>query len=644
MQIQMSYRHLYYLLCSALLTVGEIQSQDTLLFVDFQNNFLDPLVTIDNDMLPLDPTFQGLGGGFSTVPVNGPNDIRAIGVSSFLGGGTADNWLITPVVEVPDQGATLSWIANSLSGEDTRLESYSVWISTSGNELMNFTELAVEITDESPSQMLREISLEAYAGRAIHIGYQQNGTDKFALALDDILVMRKASGFSAELSSLRCPRYQDISDISFEVVISNTGTETITELMLQLEESGNPLEQFSLTNLTLNPNESDAFVFNPMFLGNAERIDFDIRLLTNQGTEVGFSPNHTLIPIMNPEERTIFVEEATSTACGWCPEGLTEKLFINFLIPEAIVVSVHDQDPMESLVASIGLENIDGFAGYPSLAVNRLGSALPGEVINFVNNEFGPVAVSPTILDFTNTYDPVARQLVVQFEAEALTRMGADDYRFGLYVIENQIRGTSPDFAQANNFSQDAFDVPLVGVDGVDWQRSPDPFPQEQIIYNDVVRDVVGGFDGIIGSFETLNLGESTSFEVDYILPSVFVERNITLVAFVIDAESGEVVAAKEDFLNFVSATSQELSNIEVEIYPNPASKNLYLNAKGVSNEKYIIEIYNMASQLVLEKSLESIGGRMDKELDVEGLQSGNYTLIIRTLDGVLARRISIVK
>ena len=644
MQIQMSNIHLYYLLCSVLLTIGEVQSQDTLLFVDFQNNLLDPLVTIDNDMLPLDPTFQGLGGGFSTLPVNGPNDIRAIGVSSFQGGGMADNWLITPVVVVPDQGATLSWIANSLSGEDTRLESYNVWISTGGNDLIGFTELAGEITDESPSQMAREISLEAYAGMAIYIGFQQNGTDKFALALDDILVMRNASGFSAELTSLRCPRYQDISDINFEVVVSNTGTETITELTLLLEESGNPIEQFSLTNLTLNPNESETFDFNPTFLGEAERIDFDIRLLTNQGTEVGFSPNHTLIPIMDPVERTIFVEEATSTACGWCPEGLTEKLFINFLIPEAIVVSVHDQDPMESLVASIGLENIEGFAGYPSLAVNRLGSALPGEVVSFITDELGPVAVSPAVLDFTNTYDPVARQLEVEFSAQALTSMGADDYRFGLYVIEDLVRGTTPDFAQANNFSEDAFDVPLVGIDGVDWQRSPDPIPAEQIIYNDVVRDVVGGFDGIIGSFETLNLGESTSFVVDYILPSVFVERNIMLVAFVVDAETGEIVAAEEDFLNFVSATSDQLSDVNVEIYPNPASKNLHLNAEGLASEKYIIEIYNMSSQLVLEKSVEPISGLIDVEMDAEGLQSGSYTLIIRHLDGVLARRISIVK
>ena len=628
-----------------MLSISQVQAQDTLLYVNFQDSALTPFVTIDNDLLPLEATFQGLNGAFNVIPVNGPNDIRAVGVSAFDGGGTADNWLISPAIMVPDQGARLSWRANSLSGEDSRLESYNVWVSTSGNEIADFTELVAEIESESPNQIMRELVLDIYSGSTIYVGIQQNGTDKFALALDDFLVSRSPTGFSGNLVNVSCPRYQDINALSYEAVVTNTGTETMTELTLQMEMGGGMSEQLIIDNISLDPTETGSFVFSqtrdPQ---NPQRLDFDVRVLTNDGAEIGFSPNHTVIPITNPEVRTLLIEEATSTTCGWCPEGLTEKLLINFLNPNAIVVSIHDQDPMESVVASLGIENIDGFAGYPSLAINRLSSALPGAVSDFIDIEFSTVAVSPASFDFTNTYDPVARQLDLQFEAQALTTMNAEDYRFGLFVVENLVRGTTPDFAQANNFSQAAFDVPLVGLDGVNWQLLPDPVPAEDLIYNDVVRDVIGGYDGIIGSFETLNFQESTSFEVDYILPSIFDDRNIRLVGYIVDAETGEIVSAKQDFLNFVSSTAASSSDVGIDIYPNPASSIMHLSSKSLRAENYIIEIYNMSNQLVTKMSAGPTREGLDVELNVGGLEPGYYTLIINHLEGVIARKISVMK
>lgn len=628
-----------------MLSISQVHAQDTLLYVNFQDNALTPFVTIDNDLLPLEATFQGLSGAFNVIPVNGPNDIRAVGVSAFDGGGMADNWLISPAITIPDQGARISWKANSLSGEGSRLESYNIWISTTGSDIVDFTELIMEVVDESPNQTTHVIALDSYAGSTIHVGIQQNGTDKFALAIDDFLAIRSPSGLSGELVSVSCPRYQDISDLKYEVIVTNTGTETMTELTLQMEMNGEASEQLIIDNISLNPTDTESFVFSQTIdLTNPQRFDFDIRVLTNDGAELGFSPNHTVIPITDPVERTLIIEEATSTTCGWCPEGLTEKLLINFLFPDAIVVSIHDQDPMENVVASLGIENIEGFAGYPSLAINRLQSVLPGSVSGFVENDFSAVAVSPAIFDFTNTFDPVARQLDIQFEAQALTTMDESDYRFGLFVVENLVRGTTPDFAQANNYSQDAFDVPLVGIDGVNWQLLPDPVPAEELIYNNVVRDVIGGYDGLIGSFETLNFQESTSFEIDYVLPSIFDDRNIRLVGYIVDVETGEIVSAKQDFLNFVSSIAVSSSQIGVDIYPNPTSSILHLKAERLRAENFVIEIYNMSNQLVSKMSAETTGEGLDMTLNVEEYDSGYYTLIINHLSGIVARKFSIMK
>ena len=69
-----------------------LTAQDTIFVADFQSQSLGLFRTVDVDSLPLSEEFDGLSGGFQILGVSGPNDLRAVAISTFEDGGQADNW------------------------------------------------------------------------------------------------------------------------------------------------------------------------------------------------------------------------------------------------------------------------------------------------------------------------------------------------------------------------------------------------------------------------------------------------------------------------------------------------------------------------------------------------------------------------
>ena len=109
--------------------------------------------------------------------------------SYMLGAGalTPENWLITPTLAIPENGATLSyWVAAQAANFPE--EHYDVFVSTSGTDFENFNSIFNE-TLASDNWENRILSLQPYAGQNIHIAFvHKDVTNLFLLKIDDISV------------------------------------------------------------------------------------------------------------------------------------------------------------------------------------------------------------------------------------------------------------------------------------------------------------------------------------------------------------------------------------------------------------------------------------------------------------------------
>lgn len=118
------------------------------------------------------------------------NDFFA-SASSLTNAGTLtpDNWLVTPQLQLSaNNDYTLSWFDAAIDSAHHQ-EHYSVYISTTGNAVANFTATPVFTTTlTTHAYTQRTVDLSAYAGQNIYIAFRHNSTGQSWLLLDDISV------------------------------------------------------------------------------------------------------------------------------------------------------------------------------------------------------------------------------------------------------------------------------------------------------------------------------------------------------------------------------------------------------------------------------------------------------------------------
>jgi hypothetical protein len=102
---------------------------------------------------------------------------------------TPDNWLVTPEITGLNGVTKLSWLVSPQEVGFTA-EKYSVYVSTTGNQIANFTAapLFTEIcTDDMFGGVFRTVDLTEFAGQSVWIAFRHyDCTDEYRLLIDDI--------------------------------------------------------------------------------------------------------------------------------------------------------------------------------------------------------------------------------------------------------------------------------------------------------------------------------------------------------------------------------------------------------------------------------------------------------------------------
>ncbi|MDP7437452.1 MAG: choice-of-anchor J domain-containing protein, partial [Candidatus Marinimicrobia bacterium] len=154
----------------------------TLLSVSFEDGTPADWTIVDND---------ADGNNWFVSVESAGFDLAHYGISGMVvlyNASGNDDWLITPVITVPQdaQSAALKFWARSYSS--SFLEDFNVKLSTTGNSVNDFTVTLGSATDVSSSWTEYSYDISAYAGESIYLALQCVSVNEWYLFADDFLI------------------------------------------------------------------------------------------------------------------------------------------------------------------------------------------------------------------------------------------------------------------------------------------------------------------------------------------------------------------------------------------------------------------------------------------------------------------------
>lgn len=194
-----------------------VQAQEYLFFEDFSDGIPDDWTVIDQDMGTMDPGGAGAflqQGDWHLINFNNVEDAPNLVVSSsYTEDIPADDWIILPGTEIPEQGYKLTWSAAALSPS----ESYEIIVSTVGGTIEDFTNPASEVIYSTNSEAASvevndvftlnhdiEVNLNQFAGETIYIAYHYMASS-WVLLIDNIGIEAPPAGVDLTITGNSVP-------------------------------------------------------------------------------------------------------------------------------------------------------------------------------------------------------------------------------------------------------------------------------------------------------------------------------------------------------------------------------------------------------------------------------------------------------
>lgn len=149
---------------------------------------------------------------------DGPDNKIAFSTSYYAEEGPSDDWLITPAIEIPEEGTpTLYWKAKSYDIEN--MEDYDVRISVADDELESFEETLLSVTDEQAFDFNdRQLDLSDYKGQTVYIAFVNVTDGGYYLAVDDLYISTSDDCILPNLDSMEVT---DLDEQGFTVSWTN---------------------------------------------------------------------------------------------------------------------------------------------------------------------------------------------------------------------------------------------------------------------------------------------------------------------------------------------------------------------------------------------------------------------------------------
>lgn len=654
-------------------------STQTYLYSDVPSNML----AINNGTLTADTLtgnypFRANGqkqkAWLAYVPAN-TSDTIAVSTSWLTPTGTANTWLITPIINNIAANTVLTWEA--MAPDLNNLDGYEIYVSTNTSTnvvVSNFTSLLYSNSGEKNTWQSRGVSLGAYAGQNIRLAFKNNSNNKYQLWLDDIVIQNIANGFDAGAISQDIYKYSTINAINtFSATFKNYGYTPITNLTINYKmDNGVTVSEIKILSPALNYLDTKTLTFTSPYVSATPIYNtYKIWSSNINGQSDQINANDTItgsitISSITPAKK-VLVEQFTGAGYGWAPDGYTKLNSIVATNTNVVAASIHDNDNM---VVTGGAGLISDYATeFPSAMIDRHYFSSNNDVAIEKNNwsSFAtqrlamkvPATVTITNVSYNNTTKQIDATVSTTFYGDV-----KGDYRLNLYVKENNVYGPTNDNTN-NNWNQHSF-LYNVGsspyyqmgtyLNSTTYLLSPADYKHQYVVTQ--MADGAYGASGIIPSNGSTN-GVTYTKIYSYTLPTAasgefrYNADNIYLIGMVseydadtkkrsiLNVEEVKLTSNPETIVSIKELTSND---IRLTVFPNPTTDVCYLNYTTTSNEFVTVNVFNALGELVYIETKNVNTGNVTHELNLKELNAGNYIVQVSFKNNTVTKKLTIIK
>ena len=595
------------LLLFCVFTVSSVASAQ-LFEANFDDGTLNGMTTIDNDGQPINGNVTGIDGAFSVISItnDGFDTPFAASASWFANGAlTADDYLITPGLQLDSPDYFFKFEARAVSAGYP--DGYEVLVSTTDSLVGSFNDVLFSINAESADQWEeRFFSLADYDGQKVFVAIRNNSTDEFILAIDNVEVV-EISGREITALGFTNNRW-NLSGGDVNMFLRNSGAETIESMTV------------------------DYTVVLPVDLAGVAEFEIDYMITTINGEADILDDNSATVTLNSQAALTdvrSVVEEGTGTWCGWCPRGHVFMEAMAEDYPEDFIgIAAHDNDPMVVAEHDNGL----GFTGFPTAIMNRAIDMDPSQIEAFLPE--GNSRVVPLTVGAELDYNEDTREGVITASAISAVNASNINLRFSVIITEDEVVRTTSNYAQANYYAGGA-----AGAMG-GYESLSDPVPAADMVYNDVSRAILGGFNGMASSIpSSLVEGEMYTMTFSYTVPADYNPMHMQAVVLVID-EDGSILNADETIFQ-MPVNTQDISDIQsVTLFPNPATNMVNVELALEATTDINISLIDFTGKVVYNNSFENVNSNTTIPVSIENVISGVYLVKIDSQEGSTVKRL----
>ncbi|MFM2388206.1 MAG: hypothetical protein RL660_2963 [Bacteroidota bacterium] len=569
----------------------------------------------------------------------GTTDRYATSCSWFTTVATANDWMVTPQINIPTTGYWLVFLAASQDAQ--YMDSLKIYTSTTGNAVANFTSAPIFNKQIENGWAYYAVNMSAYAGQNVYIAFVNQSTDKFLLNIDEVEVKvlpNKDAGIVAfgPTSESRAAFTQvNGAGISFNGTIFNYGATPITSLDLKWSDGGAP-NNYTLSGINVAPYQMQTFTHNvpATFSSVANK---SIKFWTALAGDANMTNDSAKTDIGSYQDKPsykITFEEGTGTWCGWCPRGAVymdsmEKNYGN----STTLIAVHNGDPMTVSVYDAGMGTLIG--GYPSSMANREDEIDPSQMPAYYLQHkddfgYGAVALTGTLsgssLSCTGSFTP------------SVNLKG--NYRMAFVITEDNVTGTGTTWNQANYYSNSQDLI----YNGVNWRNLPNPVLAANMKYDHVATYIADGFTGTPNSLPApMSAGTPYTKAFTYTLPNASRAWVTHAHLLIVNTDNGAV--ANSNSMSLVTNIASEMKEVDgMTFYPNPASTVVNFNITALEGTDAQFAITNSMGQTVKASSIKLAQGTNEQTLDISNLAAGTYNVTLTTKSGRVTAPLSVVR
>lgn len=302
----------------------------------------------------------------------------------------------------------------------------------------------------------------------------------------------------------------------------------------------------------------------------------DVQVIEVNGAADGYPSDNQvetqLLVLSESYPRKVVMEEFTGTWCGWCPRGMAAINKLQRDFPEDfIAIAVHGNDTYETTSYYPILNTV---AGFPSALINRIVETDPYYGLNEENYGIKDLVESVKTLP-TEAQIGVSSKLsedqkeiqITSYSKFNVSMPDASSYVIAYVLLEDKLMGMQTNYYSKSMSSQTGFTEANLPAELLPYYNSSSSF---LATYNDVACDIYDAW-GIEGSMSgAIQSGKAK--EHSYTIPvtsNIKNLKNVSVVALLMDAMSGEIITAEkaklgEEKLTAIGAITMNKMNADI--------------------------------------------------------------------------------